>query len=469
MADSKVNTSRKKSTASKKKTPVKKARVKAKPGAQVSSKAGSKDSVQASKEASPESGAVARAGGVEDSVTTKGSQDHASVPSNTGQGNSVTAWLAIVMSALALVAGGYAWYLTAVDSRINVGQQQNMTELLNQRIDSFEAAQSDLEARISQLKSQLTESEANTGNRLNNIRNELAAQENTVREQVAVSQKTLSDQSIQFRTEFDALSDSIIKLRSELNRSIDSWTLEEIEQLVIIADQRLRFAGDTVMAIKALELASSRLEQIADPSLLALRQQVIADIQSLSALPQIDVVEILGRIVALGNSVDGLKLAGDLKAPGAADASPGEDAGNSEGGSAGDTANGQQSTMDKYTQPMVDASSEFFASLADLIQVEKNGESLKPVVSAHARQLIYERTGLLLESAQIALIRQEERLYRDRLRYTREWVEENFDGDSLQTGNWLGQLTAIESLPSTSTPHDITGSVDAVRKAIEEK
>jgi uroporphyrin-3 C-methyltransferase len=468
LADSKVNTSRKKSTASKKKTPVKKARVKAKPDAQVNSKAGSKDSVQASKEASPASVAVDGAGGVEDSVTTKGSQDRASIPSNTGQGNSVTAWLAIIMSALALVAGGYAWYLTAVDSRINVGQQQNMTELLNQRINSFEAAQSDLEARISQLKSQLTESEANTGNRLNNIRNELAAQENTVREQVAVSQKTLSDQSNQFRTEFDALSDSIIKLRSELNRSIDSWTLEEIEQLVIIADQRLRFAGDTVMAIKALELASSRLEQIADPSLLALRQQVIADSQSLSALPQIDVVEILGRIVALGNSVDGLELAGDLKAPEVA-ASPGEDAGNSEGGSAEDTASGQQSTMDKYTQPIVDASSELLASLADLIQVEKNGESLKPVVSAHARQLIYERTGLLLESAQIALIRQEERLYRDRLSYTREWVEENFDGDSLQTGNWLDQLTEIESLPSTSTPHDITGSVDAVRKAIEEK
>ncbi len=473
MADSKANTRRKKTTGStnkvsKRKTSKKKTVAKSRPatstggsGSQEVKNTYSKSPAEASHKTHVAEKTVQQKRPGDVAVATASKDQSAASSSVTGQGNSAITWLSLVMSVAALVAGGYAWYLVAVDSRINAGQQQNKVELLGQRIDGFEGLQSDLGARISLLKTQMAESETEFSNGIRNIRNAIDAQDNSVREQIDASRKTLSEQTTRFREEFDALSGSIVKLRSELNRGIDSWTLEEIEQLVIIADQRLRFAGDIAMAIEALELANRRLDQLADPSLVELRQQVVADIKGLSAVPVVDVVEILGSIDALGDSVHGLALAGDIKSP-----DPGESGSQSDPETGQDSADDEQSSFDRYTQPLVDASTELLASLADLIQVEKNGQSLKPVVSDHTRQLIYERTRLLLESAQVALVRQEDILYQDRLKRVREWVTGNFDNDSVRTRDWLDQLSEIESQSTVSDLPDISGSVNAVRKAI---
>ena len=138
-------------------------------------------------------------------------------------------WAAIVISLIALVAGGYAWYQTAVNARIESGEQLNRVDAVEQRIGSFLSAQEDFGNQVNQLKGQLSKAEDSFSDQIRNIRSEILEQQAVVKAQVVESEQILRTQGNEFRQEFQTLSDSIGKLSSELGRSVDSWSLEEVE------------------------------------------------------------------------------------------------------------------------------------------------------------------------------------------------------------------------------------------------
>jgi uroporphyrin-3 C-methyltransferase len=369
-------------------------------------------------------------------------------------------WIAIILSVLALCAGGYAWYLTAVDSKLNMGQQQSRFSIIEQRIDGFDTAQSDLTNQISQLKNQISQAEDNFSSQARAMRSDMVEQESSVRDQISSAEQNIQSQTDKFRQEFGTLSDSIVKLRSELGRSIDSWTLEEVEQLLFIANQRLYFSGDTQLSRRALQFADDRLQGLADPALNSVRQVLATEIAALDSVEIIDTAGVLNSIAILAGSVENLSLAGDLVIPDKADIGAGSTASES------DVANTEETGIDSYTQPIIDAGSSFISSLGDLIQIEKNGKSVKPVISAEARILNYDYTRMILESAQIAFIRQDPDLYQHRMQSARNWVEERFDMSSGETTNWLAQLDKVASNSPRSELPDISGSLNAIREII---
>jgi uroporphyrin-3 C-methyltransferase len=389
-----------------------------------------------------------------------------SIQSNhAGSGVNTLSWIAIILSGLALCAGGYAWYLTAVDSKLTMGQQKSRFSVIEQRIDGFDTAQSDLNNQISQLKNQISQAEDNFSSQARGMRNDLVAQESAIRDQISSAEQNIQTRTDKFRQEFGTLSDSIVKLRSELGRSIDSWTLEEAEQLMFIANQRLYFAGDTQLSRRALQFADDRLQRLADPALNNVRQLLATEIAALDSVKMIDTGGVLNNIAILASSVENLSLAGDLVIPdkggiGAASTTSESDVPETE-------ASGKdESGIESYTQPIIDAGSSFISSLGDLIQIEKNGKSVKPVISAEARKLNYDYTRMILESAQIAFVRQDPELYKHRMQSARNWVEERFDTNSAETTNWLAQLDNVASNSPRSELPDISGSLNAIREII---
>lgn len=380
-----------------------------------------------------------------------------------GSGGKVISWLALLLSALALCAGGYAWYLTAVDSKLNVGQQENRFNTIEQRIGGFDISQSDALSQVSQIKNQLTQAEDSFNNQIRTIQTEIADQETAVREKLVDSEQALSVQTDIFRKDFDALSDSIVKLHSELGRSIDSWTLEEAEQLMFVANQRLQFTGDVEISRSALELADERLENLADPGLNSVRQLLSSEILALRNVDSIDTTSVLNKLTTLSDSVGTLPLIGDIVVPEKMAANENQSESESETG-AGQSE--EVSKFRRYSQPIIDATSAFIGSLGDLIQIEKNGTSIKPVISAEVRQMTYEKTRLTLEAAQIAFIRQQPALYTNRIQSARQWVEQNFDQNANSTITWLAQLNDIGSLSPNAEIPNISASLNAIRDVI---
>ncbi len=358
-------------------------------------------------------------------------------------------WAALIIALLALAVGGYAWRGGVVKARIEnreSREQLSRVDAVTQRFDAFLAAQQALDGEVNQLNARLDKAEEDLGGRIEQVRDELRE----LRELQAAA-KTRDDK---FLREVQGLSESIAGLRAEFSRGADHWGLAEAEQLLIIANQRLQLANDAKSARKALQLADDRLRRIADPALAPVRELLAGEIVALGGVPAVDVAGTLNALAALSRGVEKLPLAGDVSA----DAGPDPVASPPDGEAAGDDS-GPSSWA--WVQNL-------FTDLGALVQVETDGEPLAPILSGQVRWMMFEKTRLTLESAQLAFLRQQGGAYAERMAQAQTWVTANFDTASAEVGAWLAQLAALTARaapPETETP-DISASLQALREVM---
>lgn len=105
------------------------------------------------------------------------------------------------------------------------------------------------------------------------------------------------------------------ELYQELTRSRDETTLEEVEQLLLIANQQLQLASNVKAALIAMQEADARLQRIGRPQLTPLRKVLAADMDLLRATPYTDTVGISIRLDNLAAAVEKLPLAMELRPP----------------------------------------------------------------------------------------------------------------------------------------------------------
>ena len=372
--------------------------------------------------------------------------------------------LALLLAAAALAAVGYIWQQQQSAANQVNEQQVALLGQIEERIKGFQASQSDISTQVSQLRGIMTQSEADFSNRIRAIRNELDAQEDAVRDQIRNSQGVFADQAKEFTSDFEEMATSIAALKMELQGGLDRWTLEEVAQLVNVANQQLQFAGDVGLAIAALSIAEYRTAALEDSSLDALRSALAADISSLENAETVDVIDVVTRLSALSRDIDGLALAGDSLGASGSSAGEAPDTEEASGDEASDAS--QDSSLESMAQSITDAGTGLLESLGDLIQIEKNGESVKPVVSAELRQWAYDRVRIGLDSAQLAFIRGDAGLYNNRLGEVRNWVAGYFDANSEATVQWLAELDALAAIQPGPPVPDVQNSLEAVQSAI---
>ncbi len=105
-------------------------------------------------------------------------------------------------------------------------------------------------------------------------------------------------------------------LYQELTRTRDEATLEEVEQLLLIANQQLQLASNVKAALIAMQEADARLQRIDRPQLAPLRKILSKDMDVLNAAPYLDTVGISLRLDNLAAAVDALPLAMELRPAG---------------------------------------------------------------------------------------------------------------------------------------------------------
>ena len=336
-----------------------------------------------------------------------------------------------------LLAGvGYLWHQGAQNTRVENDEQRDR-----------------INARINELRERLDNDGKSFNERVEEIRGEAQAQQDAA---TAHREKILSDVQV--------LSDAVAALRAEFGRSVDRWSLEEVERLMVIANQRLQLAADTVLAGNALKLADSRLRKLvdADPALGPVRKMLADEIASLDNVAVVDVAGTLNALSALSRSVDDLPLAGDVKGTGA-DSAAAEDEAEDESSSA-DPADDDSSLWA--------AGKNFLADLGALVQVERDDKSLAPILSVELRLMVFEKTKLILESCQLAFLREQGReqgrergdVYGARMEAAKNWVTANFDTESAAVDAWLERWAVLAAVsPEVELP-DISASLRALRE-----
>ncbi len=366
--------------------------------------------------------------------------------SGTGKGGLITAIVvAAVLTVLAVLAGGgYLWHQRALNARIagdeqdakQAGEQRDRINAMEKRLDAFLANQTNLGGRVGQLRERLDNAEKTreTG--------EGIREEN--------------------REKIRGLSDSIAALRSESGRNAEHRGLEEVERLLVIANQRLQLTADVGLAGKALKLAEDGLRRLShSASGLALgpvREMLADEIASLDAVVPVDVAGTLNALSALARGVEDLPLAGDVKT-----------AGNH---SAAATAASPPAEQTGGASSLWAAGQSFLADLGALVQIETDGKPQTPILSVELRWMIFEKTGLILESCQLAFLREHGEAYAARMEAAKNWVTKNFDTDSAEVVAWLERWAALAAEPVSPQTGagaglpDISASLRALREVM---
>lgn len=236
------------------------------------------------------------------------------------------------------------------------------------------------------------------------------------------------------------LTNSVTKIYNSLDRSIDSWALEEVEQLLRMANHSVSLEGDAANAIIALELADQRLAELGNPELLEVRRLIAEEITQLKAIKQVDLPGIALRLATLVASVNELPLVSEPDRPVV-----------TEGDSDADTP----APDDAWAE----AGQALLTDLQNLVRIQNVTEPAKPLLSPEQRYFLVANLRLTLSGAQIAALRIDTGTFKTNLEQAAQWLDEYFETNDPAVQSMLSEIKEISGHNLTSERPKITGSI----------
>lgn len=332
-------------------------------------------------------------------------------------------WFFIIINLLLLiaVAGASGWYYWT-KLRVDDGQQQQMQGALMTQQQAISSAESEL----AKVKSQL-----NT-----------AVQ--TQRQNAQLSQQALTDA----QDTITALNQRIELLQLELTeiggRRPSDWLLAEADYLVRMAGRKLWLEGDDRSALMMLAAADARLADLADPSLIPIRQLLAEDMQTLRQLNPTSLTSVALAISGLIPQVENLQVYTHF--PEEYEPEPEE---LSE--SVGDWRENISRSWDAF--------------INKFMRVEYTVTPIKPFISEEGQWLVRQQLEFALMQAKSAAISAQETLYQQSLQRAMALIVNDFDLESTEVQQFSN---ALQNLIETSVNKPFPAELKAQR-ALEDK
>jgi uncharacterized protein HemX len=234
------------------------------------------------------------------------------------------------------------------------------------------------------------------------------------------------------------------QLYLELARGRDEATLLDVERLITLAAQDLRFTGHVAGALNALQAADARLARMDRPQYVGLRRALGRDIEKLRAVPVVDVTGIALKLDQVASSVDALQLLSDPAAKPARVAPPPSPPTRPESG------------WDKVRSWLGD-------EFGDLVRIREIETPDSLLLSGVQQQLVRTQFRLRLLDARQALLARNERVFRADLGEAQSLLTRYFDIKSANGGAMLLQLKQLaQSTLSVDVP-TLDESLAAIR------
>jgi len=338
-------------------------------------------------------------------------------PSRTG---TVLATLSLIM-VIAAVGGGYAFWRQYMD------QQQQLDKQLADVQSTAGAAEKTAGAVQDSLGS-LNSSVDSLKTSLQSMNDQLTSQLNSAMGDI--------------QTKEQALRESVQKLHDQLDRNSDDWIVAEAEYLIRVADQRLQLTRDTHTAVRALENADQRLRDMGDPSLLEVRKKITDDVVALRAVPDPDIEGMALTLGGLAKRVDVLPLTGgpsEHAVPADAAAQDGE------------AQTGWRGFLNRL-----------WGQIKTLVVIQHKGAGGKPLLPPDERYFLRENLRIKLESARLALLRHDNKTFRDILGTAGQWLTEYFDPQSQAVISMQESLKELVGTDLAPTLPDVSDALKAL-------
>lgn len=269
------------------------------------------------------------------------------------------------------------------------------------------------------------------------------------------SRRALEDEQRKLAAAQEALDGSLAVLRAQLGRGQTGWMLAEVQYLLQVANQRLQLQRDVVTAVAALDGADRRLQELADPGLNPVREQLAREAAALNAVAQPDIPGIALALDSLVARLAELPLKDTL---------PRRAAVGAEGGNGDDAAPTADDWLDDWVGDWRQLPALVWAELRRLVVVRRNAEPVAAMLAPEQQYFLRQNLRLQLESARLAALQAAPEPYQASLRTARAWLDEYFAGGDPQVAAVQGRLAQLADVDVRPALPDISASLRLLRQ-----
>jgi uroporphyrin-3 C-methyltransferase len=231
-------------------------------------------------------------------------------------------------------------------------------------------------------------------------------------------------------------------LYQELTRNRDEVTLEEVEQLLLIANQQLQLANNVKAALIALQEADVRLQRIDRPQLTPIRKILSLDMDLLKTAPYVDTVGISLRLDSLAREIDKLPLAMELRPEDTKPSPDGPD---------------MESVWLRFAR-------EIWEDIKQLVRVQNMNKPDIALLPPSQAYFLRENLRLRLLSARHALLARNPASFKADIEASLDWTNRYFDTNSEAVSSMLETLRELRDSDVGVELPLISASLDAIRK-----
>ncbi len=263
--------------------------------------------------------------------------------------------------------------------------------------------------------------------------------------------KTLADFSQLHSEKLDMseneLTDEIAQIKRQLGKTRGDWLIADAEYLLSVANQRLHLVGDVKTASMALEAADQRLRESGDAAVYKVREQIAKEIASLKTVDVVDVVGIFSKIQLLKDSSE--QLAVLLPYAGKP------------------LTESKQIHAHKEEQNAEHGVLDLALNLLEgYVTVRHSDQPISHILTEEEVSFIRQQLNVKLEMIKIALVQQNDALYKASILDSKQWLSGNFTLNDAAK-HFVTELNNFNSIPMQSQFPDVSQSFKMLKDIIK--
>ncbi len=349
-------------------------------------------------------------------------------PASSGKAIAV---LALLVAMASVSATGWQWWQTRLADPDETTQKESLSRLqetqqqLVKSMARVEAAAAPIDATEFSRRDQ----------RLKTVESKLAGfRGQSGEDQASINAMQGSVRSLEQR--LSATESGLISVAASSQNSSVALDIAEIDFLLRAASERLSLFSDPSAADLALRAADVQIEALNDPMFLSVRQRIATARQVLAILPVVDRVQLTAQITDLQSKIPGLPFRGEVEVQ-PQTVLPDDDAG--------------------WWQS-------FKQTLSSLVTVRRRVPEDQTLLSLDDKDYLRQGLWLQLESARLALMRNDASVYTGSLERVNETVEQFFRNGSSEVQSLLLEISALKQVNIAPQMPDISAPWTQLRQ-----
>ncbi len=239
------------------------------------------------------------------------------------------------------------------------------------------------------------------------------------------------------------LSAEISQLKRQLGKTRGDWLLADAEYLLSVANQRLHLMGDVKTTRMALEAADQRLRESGDSAAFKVRGKIAKEIESLRSVKQTDVVGVYASIQLLKDRV--AKLAVILPYAGKPL-----------------TESKQIHDHDQTQESEHGVLNSALQLLEGYVTVKHSDQPVTAILTTEEVEFIRQQLGVKVEMIKIALVQQNDALYKTSITDTKQWLNANFTKNT-EAKSFQAELDRLINIQLSAQLPDVSQSLKMLK------